>query len=137
MQINFFHEYPQWRQCLVDSMPGSIIADRETETTCRLVVGNRGTWIQLLYFIAFPARVRLLHARPVLQSDFNASLIISDLTRGVPLSLFHASGANGGGCYICMSEFSFQFNQQIQVPPPFRASIDLEFSGFSLFTERG
>lgn len=66
--------------------------------------------IALFYFIAFPARVRLLHARPVLQSDFNASLIISDLTRGVPLSLFHASGANGGGCYICMSEFSFQFN---------------------------
>lgn len=44
-----------------------------------------GTWIQLLYFIAFSARVKLLHARPVLQSDFNASLIISDLTRGVPL----------------------------------------------------
>lgn len=56
-----------------------IVADREIEITCPLVVGNRGTWTQLLYFIAFPARVRLLHARPVLQSDFNASLIISDL----------------------------------------------------------
>lgn len=96
-----------------------------------------GTWIQLLYFIAFSARVRLLHARPVLQSDFNASLIISDLTRGAPPSLFHVSGANGGDCVTYVwGNLVTNLISKYRFLPPRLAPRSIEFSGFSLFTKR-
>lgn len=85
MECNFFHEFflaiPAKIRCAVNHRR---LGRSRKPKLLVLSSWGTGTWIQLLYFIAFSARVRLLHARPVLQSDFNASLIISDL-RSAPL----------------------------------------------------